>query len=427
MHKLIERIKYWSQLLVLPIYGLSYLFPRNKKIWLFGSTLGNRFSDNPRYLYLYCSQHKDELGIRPIWMSHKRDIADYLAKQGYEAYYYHSLKGIWYSLRGKVYLYDHYSKDINFAQSGGAVKVDMWHGIPLKKIQADNEMDKFRHPKNAWEAWKCQPRNISSEKPSDHILATSEYLKPLFESAFRNPNHVFVCGYPRNDYLISDEIHNLLLPNEQTEVNAVQAFLNKYSDGKIVYYMPTYRDSQSQFFEIMNLEAFGRFLSEEHILFCIKQHPFSKHKGEFEAIRYDNILMLDPDSDPYVVLKYSDVLITDYSSIYFDFLLTDKPIIFFDYDREEYERESRELYWNYEEATPGEKVETMEALMKAMKEACCLSEGDSDKYSGEREVLRNQMFDAPEQLASPRMVKLVKVMIGMNENEMDIGGRDICM
>lgn len=177
--------------------------------------------------------------------------------------------------------------------------------------------------------------------------------------------------------------------------------------------MPTYRDSQSQFFEIMDLDAFAGFLAKEHILFCIKQHPFSKHKGEFASIQYANILMLDPDSDPYVVLKHSDVLITDYSSIYFDFLLMDRPILFFDYDREEYEKASRELYWNYDEATPGEKVETMEELMEAIKEACHPGEEYVRKYHEERIALRNQMFDAPEELSSPRMVELVKGMAGL--------------
>ncbi len=51
---------------------------------------------------------------------------------------YHSLKGIWFALRVKVYLFDNYSKDINFWQSVGVMKVNLWHGIPLKKIQHDN-------------------------------------------------------------------------------------------------------------------------------------------------------------------------------------------------------------------------------------------------------------------------------------------------
>ena len=48
MKKFLEGIKYWGQLLLLPIYWFSFLFPRNKNIWLFGSTFGRRFADNPR-------------------------------------------------------------------------------------------------------------------------------------------------------------------------------------------------------------------------------------------------------------------------------------------------------------------------------------------------------------------------------------------
>ena len=59
MKQIINGIKYWGQLLFLPIYWLSFLFPRDKRIWLFGSTFGRRFADNPRYLYLYVSQHSD--------------------------------------------------------------------------------------------------------------------------------------------------------------------------------------------------------------------------------------------------------------------------------------------------------------------------------------------------------------------------------
>lgn len=52
------------------------------------------------------------------------------------------------------------------------------------------------------------------------------------------------------------------------------------------------------------------------------------------------------------------MLVTDYSSIYFDYLLLDKPIIFFNYDLEEYLNNSRDMYFNYDEFTPGRKYKT---------------------------------------------------------------------
>ena len=89
---------------------------------------------------------------------------------------YHSIKGIWFALRGKVYLFDNYSKDINFWQSGGAMKVNLWHGTGNKKANHDNKFDKFRHPKNLWERFMTFPRRLSDEKPHHYTLATSEPL-----------------------------------------------------------------------------------------------------------------------------------------------------------------------------------------------------------------------------------------------------------
>ena len=208
--KIINGCKYWGQLFLLPVYWLSFLFPRDQKLWLFGSTFGRRFADNPRYLYLYVSQHSDRASdrvkqqmakwqaaghayaedenckdIRAVWITHKKEIAAFLTEEGYEAYYYHSLKGIYLALRAGIYIYDNYSKDINFWQSGGAVKFNLWHGIPLKKIQHDNIHDWYRHPKNAWEKFLCFPRNLSDEKPGDYVLTTAKAMKGIFRSAFR--------------------------------------------------------------------------------------------------------------------------------------------------------------------------------------------------------------------------------------------------
>ena len=229
--KITDRLKYWGQLLLLPVYWLSFLVPGNKNIWVFGSTFGRRFADNPRYLYLYVSQHKEELGVRPIWISHNQKVVDMLNDEGYEAYMYHSLKGIWLALRAKIYLFDNYSKDINFWQSCGATKVNLWHGIPLKKIQHDNNFDKFRHPKNLWEKIKNYPRNISDEKPSHYVLTTSENLKPIFSSAFQTDN-VLVAGYPRNEVLISDEIQNVYSEEEKRDKKRIKSFLENKSDCK---------------------------------------------------------------------------------------------------------------------------------------------------------------------------------------------------
>lgn len=393
--KITDRLKYWGQLLLLPVYWLSFLVPRNKKIWLFGSTFGRRFADNPRYLYLYVSQHKEELKLRPIWISHNENVVKMLNDEGYEAYMYHSLKGIWFALRGKVYLFDNYSKDINFWQSGGAMKVNLWHGIPLKKIQHDNVFDKFRHPKNIWEKLRNFPRNISDEKPNHYVLTTSENLREIFSSAFKTKN-VLVSGYPRNQVLISDDIKNVYLDEEKRDRKKIISFLNKKNNGKnkrMIFYMPTFRKSETLFFENFDKNYFQKFLAENTLLFCIKLHPKSKLNEEFKNIQSENIMVINKDADPYVFLKLADVLITDYSSIYFDYLLLGRPIIFFAYDLKEYLSDSREMYFDYDEFTPGEKVWDYQGLKNSIVKII-ENNGDYQKrYSDFRKKIRKKVFE----------------------------------
>lgn len=360
-----EKIKYWLQIFLIPIYGLSFLFPRSKSIWLFGSTFGRRFAENPRYLYLYLNQNKD-LGLRPVWISHKKGIVSHLREHQLEAYYYHSLKGYWYCLRGGVYLYDNYSKDISFWLSGGAMKVNLWHGVGNKKINFDNKFDTVRHPKNKKEAFQTFLRRMSDEKPHHYTLATSETMAKIFAGAFRTDDaHILVEGYPRNDALFEGSFSDVAATQKEREAIS---YLEQNKEKKIFFYMPTFRDSEEQFFDIMDLEAFQQYLQENNYLFVAKLHPKSKMKAIFAKLQYENIYHVEAEVDPYCLLGYADVLITDYSSVYSDFMLTEKPVIGFFYDYETYTMNTREGYFDFEEYMPERKAKTMEELMAAMKQ-----------------------------------------------------------
>lgn len=380
MKKIMMEIKYWSQIFLIPLYLLSYIMPRNKKIWVLGSTFGYRFADNPKYFYLYLHQHmRDE--VRPIWISRDKAILQMLRQKDYEAYYLKSFKGVWYCLRAKVYLYDNYSKDISFTLSGGATKINLWHGIPLKKIQKDNKFDKVRNPRNKLEKIRWSLRRMSDEKPSDYVLTTSNFLEPIFSSAF-NTKNTLVCGYPRNDFLISNNIDIIMTDDEKHTCNVIE---NKVKDNKIILYMPTFRDGEHKFFEVISITKFEAFLRKNHFVFFVKLHPKSKLNDRFMEIQSENIRIINPEQDPYPLLKVVDVLVTDYSSIYFDFLFTNKPIIFFPYDLEEYLMESREMYFDYDEFTPGRKVFVQDELENALIE--------SDKYHDYRERIIQKVFD----------------------------------
>lgn len=405
--KAVNGIKYWGQLLLLPVYWLSFLMPRDKNIWLFGSTFGRRFSENPRYLYLYACQHQAENGLRPIWISHNKEVTRFLNANGYEAYDYHSLKGIWYALRAKVYIFDNYSKDINFWQSGGAVKVNLWHGSGNKRTNYDNRFDTVRHPKNLWERWKTFPRRLSDEKPDHYTLATSPAMKEIFVSAFHtDEKHIIVEGYPRNDILFPFEecqIRNLYTKEERELLKLISA--RRKSGDRILTYMPTFRDSETKLLTVLNPAALDRFLEKEKLFLVMKLHPKSKIKKELEKLHYRNIVNADAEIDVYSFLGESDLLITDYSSVYTDFMLLDRPVLAFCYDWEEYTEHTRECYIDQDEYMPERKATTMEELMEGICEVL-----KEDTHKEQRHVSRRRMFAKTDGRSCERLIRKIKAI-----------------
>ncbi|MCR4717855.1 MAG: CDP-glycerol glycerophosphotransferase family protein [Lachnospiraceae bacterium] len=417
-------ITYWGQLFYLPVNALAHLVPRDKNLWLFGSTFGRRFADNPRYFYSYICQHsiyasgkiqrqmlrhvskggsfiEDENCklIRPVWISADKDLVEYLKEHGYPACYSKSFKGKYYALRAGFYFYDNYSKDINYPLSGGAIKVNMWHGIPLKKIQHDNIHDSYRHPENKLQKLRNIPRNISDEKPEDYVLTTSNNLRSTFSSAFKT-DKVLTCGYPRVDSVKTDTIKCLLTPSEKIVKYKLSSMKKHHKGAKICLYIPTFRDSESKFFELVNMARLNAFLDDQNIILVVKAHMKSKLKEAFSRIEGERVLTIPANDDVSRFMLDSDLLITDYSSAYFDYLWIDKPIVFFDYDLREYLSDSREMYYDYNTVTPGYKASNLDELFEAVEDSLRF-----DIYKKERLALRKQMFDDDFETASTKLVE----------------------
>jgi CDP-glycerol glycerophosphotransferase (TagB/SpsB family) len=392
-------IKYWSQVFLLPIYAASHIVPKSKKIWVFGSTFGRRFADNPKYFYLFVAKYYSDI-ITAVWITKNREIAKELKKKGLKAYYLYSVMGICYSVIAKVYVFDNYTKDICFSLSGGSVKINLWHGIPLKKIQNDNIFDKVRKPQTLLLKIRWALRRLTDEKPNHYILTTSNNLIQIFSSAFRTQK-ILNCGYPRNDILLSELMPSILLPMEEDCYSEITNY-----PGKIILYMPTFRESETELLRIIDWSDLQSTMENNHMLFCIKLHPKSKLKDILEnEIRagFNNIRLLNPDYDPYPLLKHTECLVTDYSSIYFDYLFTEHKIIFFDYDLKEYTTHSREMYFDYKDITPGQKVSTQKELIDALVAV--------DSYREERKRLREKMFDLDNGCASERLYKKISDII----------------
>src|SRR5208283_2067110 len=93
--------------------------------------------------------------------------------------------------------------------------------------------------------------------------------------------------------------------------------------------------------------------------------------------------------DIYEVLHLCDILITDYSSIFFDFLKFNKPIIFYPYDFLEYQKLDRCFYFDYKQFVPGPIVYSFDEMLKLISRI--LSNG-LDGYQGKRKKLEEISF-----------------------------------
>ena len=76
----------------------------------------------------------------------------------------------------------------------------------------------------------------------------------------------------------------------------------------------------------------------------------------------------------------SDILITDYSSVFFDFANLKRPMLFYTYDLDKYRDVLRGFYINMEEELPGPLVFTTDEVIDTIKHMDEITEKYADRY-----------------------------------------------
>lgn len=210
----------------------------------------------------------------------------------------------------------------------GQVYINTWHGTPLKtlgKSAKDFNRDAISNAQRNF--LMCDYLVMPNRYAIDKIVDSYD-LEGLASC------NIVDAGYPRNDLVLNtnhDRIRSLLEKKSRVSLK------NK----KIVLYAPTFRSKQGKSLDTSQevcdyIEYMVEQLPDDYVMF-FKVHNtlgrFFKGKTNIE-----NRLIFD-EIETNELLSVTDVLITDYSSIFFDFLCTGRPILFFVYDRKEYEDE----------------------------------------------------------------------------------------
>lgn len=358
-----KRMKVWVSLLLLPILKFVHwsvaLLPRRHDVWTFGSYV-NSFTDNSKYLFTYVTDKHPE--IRAVWISSNPAVIAQIRSAGGYAYRRWSAAGIFYAIRAKYWFVSAYVSDINVHLSRGACLINLWHGIPLKKIEFDIEngpLNRCFHKPTFIE------RHVTAThlfRRPDWVLSTSDYVTDTsFASAFRvSPDGCLSFGYPRLDPFHWDASTRAAWLKKWGSASLTQLIdkLSHFDD--VVVYMPTWRDSNPDFLgkSGFDFERLNDDLKRKNALLILKLHVATPARVLEPLAGLSNVHLMDTRDDMYPLLPLSHALVTDYSSIYLDYLLLNRPICFFIFDLEKYLSESRGFYHDFHTFSPGVKVTT---------------------------------------------------------------------
>ena len=227
------------------------------------------------------------------------------------------------------------------------VYMNTWHGTPLKTLGISDL-------KNAASLANIQKNYLMC----DYALFPNTFTKDVFMKDYMLENlykgEIVLADYPRNMALLDKE-----------KSDALRSKLG-LSDKKLIAYMPTWRGlgrsangaSQKEILEGI-FKKLDAQLSDEEI-FYVNLHFLIGNTMDFS--NYQHIKPFPSEYETYDFLALCDMLVTDYSSVFFDFAITKKKIVLFTYDLEEYMRD-RGTYFPIENL-PFPMVCSVDELMK---------------------------------------------------------------
>jgi len=313
----------------------------NNKMILFSSFNGKSYADSPKAIYKYMKDDERFKDYIFIWAAQdpdkyealKNEKNTILVKQGSKKYEeYFSTAKYWFCNHRVL---DH------IKPKKDQIYVQCWHGTPLKKLGYD--LTNGNNALNTTNEMKFKYK--SDAKKFKYMLSPSKFATEKFISAFNlkdlnKEDCIIEEGYPRNDFLFNYTDEDLENIKEKLGIDNI----NK----KIILYAPTWRDDQHKsgigytYEQKLDFDKLKEKIGNEYIIlfrahyFVANKFNFEKYKGfVYDVSGYDDI------NELYII---SDILITDYSSVFFDYANLKRPIIYYMYDFDEYKNDLRGFY-----------------------------------------------------------------------------------
>lgn len=349
----IRRSKWVLQLYKQLFAFIGWLPKRN--IIIFESFHGKQFSCSPRAIYEYLKENN--YPFKMYWSIDKK-YAERFKDANIQTVPRFTLKWLFLMPQAKYWITNS-RLPVWLPKPRNTLYVQTWHGTPLKKLAAD--MDEVHMP--ATNADKYIANFLKEAKKWDMLISPNAYSTEIFRRAFQFEKEIIESGYPRNDFLINH--------NRKEMIEQIKEKLSLPKDKKVILYAPTWRDNHyyekgKYKFDIpLDTKRLKQELKEQYIMLFRLHYLVAEqlNVSENETFMFD----FSSHEDIRELYLISDILITDYSSVFFDFANLRRPIIFYVYDLEEYRDKLRGFYFDFETYAPGPLVKTTDELIAEIK------------------------------------------------------------
>lgn len=335
----------------------------DEKIIVFGAYNGRNYACSPKAIYEYILQDEKFEDYQFVWIfNHPKEYQFLEKKRNTIIVKNQSVECERYLQKAKYWIFNFRAVD-QWVPKKNQIYVQCWHGTPLKRLgyditNSDNAMNSVLEIQNKYK---------TDTKRFKYLLSSCRFVTEKFTTAwnlkqFHKENAILEVGYPRNDFLSTFS---------SDDVAAIKKRLGlEKCAKKIILYAPTWRDNQHDaeagyvYESPVDFEYLYRKLSNEYVI-LFRAHYLVADNFDFDAYQgflYD-ASSYDDINDLYIA---ADMLITDYSSVFFDYAITEKKMIFYMYDMEEYRDEVRGFYLDVDEL-PGKIVQNERDLINEIK------------------------------------------------------------
>jgi CDP-glycerol glycerophosphotransferase len=360
--------KLFFDFLIIPIFRVfDYFMPKSKTHWAFSvhHIKSDQFIENQRAVF---EEVKCDASIHKVIFT-RDDTKDFDLEDinNTTIVKLHTLKGLFLLSRCKVLFLTH-SISMDFSIRYGnklfsivkpklssRVIINLWHGVPIKRLLAlTNE--------NVQKTTNRVSFNRKERGYYDGLITSSDIDSYAMATMFHpiKYENVWLTGLPRNDFLLQDE--NKLPKYLKSDVEKLKS-LKK--EKRLILYAPTYRqthilDSASYYqFSKAEMDSLRDLLLKHNAILGFRMHYFKNSESLFNFKDYvDDEVFFDLGHENIkeiaAVVRASDMVVTDYSSVYIDAMFLDKPVFSFAYDLEDYIQNQDGLLYDIELAFPSE-------------------------------------------------------------------------